>query len=266
MRRVLLAGEVDPGLLAHFAVSAVAPDDVTRRLGAAVGELDHDPLGVLTDPCDLGTPDDLHAQLTGARLQQALGTALRHDQHHGVTGLQRTQIEHGAGGGLQLLHGPAERHQIVRQSAGVEQFERTGVHGERPRQIGLLGPPLQQPATHTGPSQLARQHEAGRAGAYDDHVGGVVHRTLPSGIRCHHDAIGAGALESVKYTVAVTSAPAPPPDHRSYTGPTSRPPAMHRPWHVGPSHVPTWNPRHQGHPDPASPPSPDRRPTVNGAP
>jgi hypothetical protein len=178
---VLLADEVDPDQPAHRAVRAVGADHVRGPLRAG-GRLHGHAVAVLADAGDLDAVRDLHAQFGGPLLQQEFGAALRRDQDHRVPGGQRAQVGDGTRRGYQLADRDAARHQVVGQAAGVEQFESTGVYGERPGDVGLVRAPFQHPGTGTGQREFGGEHQTGRPGADHDHVDGC-HAIEGRGIR-----------------------------------------------------------------------------------
>jgi hypothetical protein len=174
---VLGSDEVHPEQAADGAVRPVAAHDVPRGLSAAVGELDDDLVRVLPERDDVGALDDVHTQLTGTLQQQLLGAALRHDEDHRVPGAQLPQVDVGARRRPDLAHHDPAGHQVVAQSPGVEQLEGAGVHGERARDVRLLGAPLHDSAANTPEGEFTREHEAGRTGTDNDDIG-VLHGTL----------------------------------------------------------------------------------------
>ncbi len=75
----------------------------------------------------------------------------------------------------------ADRRQPFQQAPVAQQLQDLPAKTAGLRGLSALRPPLQYQRSHAGQAQLTRQHQAGRAGAHDDHVD--VHRILPSARR-----------------------------------------------------------------------------------
>ncbi len=178
------AGERDAGQVAHPAAGPVAADEVPG--GHPVGPVraahvrGHRGV-VLAQPDHLLAAADLGAELAGELVEDALESRLRERQH-----LHRGICESG-----EIHMHPAPRESGSRPGAGAGCFESLELASvaqqlqDLPaetaglRDVSDLRLPLQHQRSHSGQAQLTGQHQAGRAGAHDDHVG-VHHRPLSS--------------------------------------------------------------------------------------
>ena len=136
---------------------------------------------VLAQPDHLVSAADLGAELAGELVEQALELRLweRQRLHRGIGQLGEVHMH------------AAEREPGSRAGSGAgcfESFEQASVAQHLQdlpaetaglRDVSGLRLPLEHQRPHSGQAQLTGQHQAGRAGAHDDHVG-VHHRPLPA--------------------------------------------------------------------------------------
>ena len=181
--RVRGAGERDAGQVAHTAAGAVAADEVAGghpMLPVRPAHVRGHGGVVLAQRDDLLSAADLGAELAGAFVEDALEQRLR----------ERQRLHRGIGQAGEVHMHAAEREPGSRTGAGAGRFESLELASvaqqlqDLPaetaglRDVSDLRLPLQHERSHAGPPQLAGQHQAGRAGAHDDHVG-VHHLATP---------------------------------------------------------------------------------------
>ena len=170
------AGKRDVGQVTDAAAGPVAADQVSS--GHPVGPVRAAHLGrhrvvVLTQPDDLVCAADVGAQLAGVVVQDAFEQRLRERQH-----LHRGIRERG-----EVHMHPAPRQPRGRPGSGASGFESlelapvTQHFQDLPaetaclRDVSDLRLPLRYQRSHAGPAQLTGEHQTGRAGAHDDHIG-----------------------------------------------------------------------------------------------
>ena len=140
---------------------------------------------VLAQPDHLLSAADLGAELAGELGEQALEQRLRERQrlHRGIGQLCEVHVHaapresgsrHGAGaGGFESLQ----------QAPVAQQLQDLPAETAGLRDLAGLRQPLEHQRSHAGQAQLTGQHQAGRAGAHDDHVGVRHGRRLCAGPR-----------------------------------------------------------------------------------
>jgi hypothetical protein len=74
--------------------------------------------------------------------------------------------------------------EVVGDPAGVEDLQGAGVDRERAGQVGLVDPPFEDHAVHTGLGQVTGEQQAGRSGSDDQYVSRGGHRFLLKLINC----------------------------------------------------------------------------------
>src|SRR5207302_9906580 len=95
--RRLPSGELDAGRLADHAAASVAPDEVVRPQGRAVGQLHVDAGTVLRETCHVTFAMDWYLQLGDPAGQDALEVLLAQRQPVGVPGWKVADVQAGAG-------------------------------------------------------------------------------------------------------------------------------------------------------------------------
>ena len=219
MRLVLLADEVDADQPPDRAVRTVASHDVLRRddVPSAHCTVTPSPSWVsptTSAPRTTGTP-----RSSTRASQHLLGAALRDDQQHREPAGQLPQVQRRPAGRRDLVDRRPARQQLVGHPARVEQFQRAGVHRERPGDVGLSTALLEHPDSGAAERQLRGQHQPGRPGADHHHIA-VSTRRDGSRIRPRRLAFSPSlhpadtptirsALLAVLFAHAVATAPAP---------------------------------------------------------
>lgn len=178
------AGEQDAGHVAHPAAGAVAANEVSGghpiRPVRPAHVRGHRGV-VLAQPDHLLSAADLGAELAGVLAEEALESRL----------WERQRLHRGIGQLCEVNMHPAEREPGSRPGTGAgcfESLERASVAQHLQdlpaetaglRDVSDLRMPLEYQRSHSGQAQFTSEHQAGRAGAHDDHVG-VHHWPLPS--------------------------------------------------------------------------------------
>ena len=148
--------------LANCAAHSIGTDGVLcppRGQGPVLTpHLQLDAIGVLTQIDHIRTTHDLRPKRTSIRLEHPFGVVLRGHQHIRKSGGQPGEVH------LELAEHPqptnpgAGGHQVISEAPRVEQLQRSGVHGERAGEVGLLGTALQYRAAEAGSGKVAGQH------------------------------------------------------------------------------------------------------------
>ena len=181
--RVGDAGERDAGQVAHPAARAVAADEVSGghpvRPVRAAHVRGHRGV-VLAQPDHLVSAADLGAELAGPFVEDALEQRLRKRQHlHRGIGQRREVDMHPAPRQPRSRHGSgAGRLESLKLAPVAQQLDDLPAETAGLRDVSDLRLPLEHQRPNPGQAKLAREHQTGRAGADDDHVG-VRHWPLP---------------------------------------------------------------------------------------
>ena len=179
--RVRRAGERDARQVAHPAAGPVAADEVSGGhpiLPVRPAHVRGHRGVVLAQPDHLVSAADLGAELAGVFVEDALEERLRERQrlHRGICELGEIHMHPaprespggrpGSGAGcfesLELASVAQQLQDLPAETAGL-------------RDVSDLRLPLQYQRPHAGQAQFTSEHQTGRAGAHDDHVG-VHHR------------------------------------------------------------------------------------------
>ena len=173
VRLVLLADEVDADQRPHRAVCAVAADHIRRPARCCRPRRSTvTPSASWVRPDHLGAADDLHAERRprasrAPRSVPLCGTISNIANRVGSS--RRSSVAPPRR--RDLVHRHAARHQLVGQSARVEQLQGAGVHRECPGDVGHVGALFEQPDVDAAEREFARQHQPGRPGADHDDLG-----------------------------------------------------------------------------------------------
>jgi hypothetical protein len=174
------AGELDAREPAHEAPAAVATDEEPRAKRAAIRQLDVDAGVILHEVDDLAAAVDSGVQLFDPFGQQPLDVILEQTEHVVVPRGQVADVERHevkVQGGVLLANG----QEALDDAALVQDLQRPRMQAARPRARELLvRAALDDGHVHPGEPELARQHQARRAAARDQHCV-FFHRLLRNG-------------------------------------------------------------------------------------
>ncbi len=179
------AGERDAGQVADPAARSVAADEEPG--GHPVGpprpaHLRADRGVVLAHPGHLVSAADLGAEFTGAFVEHPLKSRLRerHPAQRGLGHVGEVQVQRAERvPGSRAVAAVGDRFEPVRQAAVGQQVQDAAAETVGLRDVPQSRAALQQQRSRPGQAEFGGQHQAGRTGAHDDHVG-VGHAPLTS--------------------------------------------------------------------------------------
>jgi hypothetical protein len=152
---------------------AVRADDVRRPEGPGLAArsdgLDRHAVRVLAQAGHFRLVPEVHPRFDRPPLKDLLHLVLRGDEDVPEPGGQGAQVDGEVAEEAEAVEGAADGLQLVGETAGVELFEGTGVHGERAGEVAdLVGTLFEEGDGDSGGGEVTGEEEAGGAGADDD--------------------------------------------------------------------------------------------------